>query len=69
MESRVHLKICEGCGCLWFRAQTEGRVYCKGCTAKLREFPTPQSRRRRGRPSRKPVSLTWTAAAALGGAE
>jgi len=69
MELRVQLKICEGCGCLWFRAQTEGSVYCKCCTAKLREFPTPQSRRRRGRPSRKPVSLHWTAAAALGGVE
>lgn len=68
MESRVLLKICEGCGCLWFRAQTEGSVYCKGCTAKLIHFPTPQSRRRRGRPSRKLVALTWTAAA-LGGAK
>ena len=31
MELRVHLKICEGCGCLWYRAQTQGSVYCKGC--------------------------------------
>ena len=29
MEVRVQLKICEGCGCLWYRAQTLGSVYCK----------------------------------------
>ena len=30
MELRVQLKICEGCGCLWYRAQTQGSVYCTG---------------------------------------
>lgn len=69
MELRVQLKICEGCGCLWYRTQPEGSVYCKACEEKLREFPSPQSRRRRGRPSRKPMTLSWTAAAALGGAQ
>jgi len=31
MDLRVQLKICEGCGCLWYRAQTHGSVYCKEC--------------------------------------
>ena len=69
MDLRVQLKICEGCGSLWYRAQSEGNVYCKACATKLKDFPSPQSRRRRGRPSRKQISITWTAAAALGGAQ
>jgi len=55
MELRVFLKICEICGCLWYRTQTECRVYCSSCNEKLKDFPTPQSRRRRGRPRK--VSL------------
>jgi len=54
MEVRVHLKICEGCGCLWFRAQNQGSVYCCECETKLKDFPEPESRKRRGRPPRKP---------------
>jgi hypothetical protein len=50
MELRVHLKVCEGCGCLWYRAQVETRVYCAACNERFKEFPTPQSRKRRGRP-------------------
>ena len=50
MELRVHLKICEGCGCLWYRAQVETRVYCAACNERFKQFPTPQSRKRRGRP-------------------
>ena len=69
MELRVQLKICEGCGSLWYRSQSEESVYCRACKTRLRDFPTPQSRRRRGRPRRHPVTLTWTAAAVLGGAE
>lgn len=69
MELRVQLKTCEGCGSLWYRVQTEGSVYCKQCKTRLREFPTPQSRRRRGRPSSRPVEIAWSAAAVLGGAE
>ena len=53
MELRVDLKICEGCGCLWYRGQDSGGVYCKACETKLADFPTPESRKRRGRPSRK----------------
>ena len=72
MEMRVQLKICEGCGCLWYRAQSEGSVYCRGCEVKLREFPAPESRKRRGRPSRPPgrrgVTI-WAVAAEMGGAQ
>lgn len=71
MELRVQLKICEGCGCLWYRPQTLAGVYCQGCEEKLREFPTPESRKRRGRPARKPVRAeahpAWAVAQAAGG--
>jgi len=70
MELCVQLKVCEGCGCLWYRAQSYGSVYCKGCEAKLRDFPSPESRKRRGRPSRKtPVAARAWAAVAAGGAQ
>lgn len=68
MDLRVQLKICEGCGCLWYRAQTLGSVYCQGCEAKLKDFPSPESRKRRGRPGRKPHTAVWAAVEAIGGA-
>ena len=52
MELRVHLKVCEACGCLWFRAQVETRVYCSTCYERFKDFPTPETRRRRGRPKK-----------------
>ncbi|HEX4320296.1 MAG TPA: hypothetical protein VHZ52_05300 [Acidobacteriaceae bacterium] len=52
MELRVHLKICEGCGCLWYRAQVETGVYCTACRERFKQFPTPTSRKRRGRPGK-----------------
>ena len=48
MHVFVDLKICESCGSLWYRAAGEVQVYCKGCTAKLGEFPLPRLRRRPG---------------------
>jgi uncharacterized Zn finger protein (UPF0148 family) len=68
MELRVQLKICEGCGCLWYRAQTQGSVYCKECETKLKDFPSPETRKRRGRPSRKVLSKVWAVADVTGGA-
>lgn len=67
MELRVQLKICEGCGSLWYRSQSQG-VYCRSCESILREFPTPESRKRRGRPCRKSALRDGAAVAALGGA-
>jgi len=62
MEMRVQLKICEGCGCLWYRIQAQGSVYCKECEIKLSDFPSPESRKRRGRPSRKQLARVWAVA-------
>ena len=69
MELRVQLKVCLGCGCLWYRAQELSKVYCQQCEVKLKEFPAPETRRRRGRPLRKPVVRAWSWAEATGGAE
>jgi hypothetical protein len=52
MDLRVHLKICEACGCLWYRAQVETRVYCSTCLERLKQFPALQGRKRRGRPKK-----------------
>jgi hypothetical protein len=68
MELRVDLKVCEGCGVLWYRAQTIGSVYCKQCEAKLKDFPTPESRKRRGRPVRRILGTIWAVAEETGGA-
>jgi hypothetical protein len=69
MELRVQLKICEGCGCLWYRPQTQRSVYCHVCEKKLSEFPSPASRKRRGRPAKKSVTRIWGVAEAMGGAQ
>jgi uncharacterized Zn finger protein (UPF0148 family) len=69
MELRVQLKVCEGCGCLWYRAQTIGTVYCQRCETKLKDFPSPESRKRRGRPSGKPLTKVWAVATATGDAQ
>jgi hypothetical protein len=44
-EKKVELKVCEGCGSLWIRAQGEG-AYCRGCAAWLAEFPVVRVGRR-----------------------
>ena len=69
MELRVQLKICEGCGCLWYRAQTQESVYCRQCELKLKDFPSPESRKRPGRPTRKPHIHVWKPSEAMGGAQ
>ena len=62
MDLRVQLKVCEGCGCLFYRAQSHSCVYCLGCNARLKHFPTAQSRRRRGPKSDKPLISIWAVA-------
>lgn len=69
MELRVQLKVCEGCGCLWYRPQPQRSVYCRTCEVKLQEFPMPVSRKRRGRAGRKSTVSTWAVAEAYGGTE
>jgi hypothetical protein len=71
MDLRVQLKICEGCGSLWYRAQTQGSVYCVRCEIKLKDFPSPETRKRPGwpsRPSRKILAKVWAVAVETGGA-
>ena len=65
MDLCVQLKICEGCGSLFFRAQTDVNIYCGGCKEKLKEFPSPESRKRRGRPGRKTLPQIWAVAAVV----
>lgn len=69
MEVRVQLKTCEGCGCLWYRAHPHESVYCKECATKLRNFPSPESRKRRGRHGNKELTRVWAVVEALGGAQ
>jgi len=40
-NSRVYLKICEGCGVLWLRTGATDGVYCRSCATRLAEFPKP----------------------------
>lgn len=68
MEFCVQLKVCEGCGCLWFRAQHRECVYCSGCEMRFAEFPSPETRKTRGRPSRKAAGRAWGVSPAAGGA-
>ena len=65
MELRVHLKICEGCGCLWYRDHIETRVYCAACNERFKEFPTPQSRKRRGRPRKLTLPTVFAVQASV----
>lgn len=69
MEMRVQFKICEGCGCIWYRGQAEEGVYCRGCIAKLGDFPSAESRKRRGRPAGNRLARVWAVAEAAGGGE
>lgn len=68
MEVRVQLKVCEGCGCLWYRPSFHENVYCKACEVKLEAFPSPESRKRRGRPSGRRLARLCAVAEAAGGA-
>jgi predicted amidophosphoribosyltransferase len=69
MEVRIQLKICEGCGCLWYRPQTQESIYCKNCKAKLQYFPAPDSRKHRGRPKLRQLTTIWAVAEVPGGAQ
>jgi hypothetical protein len=50
----LDLKICEACGRLYLRTQSESGIYCARCAAMLCDFPTPKSRKIRGRKSKHP---------------
>jgi hypothetical protein len=46
MYLRICLKICEGCGSLWFRAQDNSEIYCNRCAPRLAIIPPAQRSRR-----------------------
>jgi hypothetical protein len=52
MYLRIFLKVCEGCGVLWLRAQDCPEIYCPGCARKLRALPSIRPSRRPGRRGR-----------------
>ena len=56
MQVFVDLKVCEGCGSLWYRAAGAVQVYCKVCTVKLGEFPLPRQRSQPGGRRKRPVA-------------
>ena len=73
MNLRVQLKVCEGCGCLWYRTQNDNsggtkQVYCASCAKRLTDFPPPQTRARRGRPRKLAVPTLLAVAEVAGGA-
>jgi hypothetical protein len=45
MYLRIFLKVCEGCGSLWFRAQDSQEIYCPACAPRLAALP-PSKRSR-----------------------
>ena len=48
MYLQIQLKVCEGCGLLWYRMSARASVYCSKCEGKLGSFPAPRTRRRPG---------------------
>lgn len=62
MDLRVQLKVCEGCGCLWYRTQNQRGIYCLGCDARLKQFPPVLSRKRPGRKTGVTLSRIWAVA-------
>lgn len=49
----VQLKTCEACGRSFTRPAQSDIAYCDSCTAMFTTFPSPLTRKRRGRPSKK----------------
>lgn len=69
MELCVQLKVCESCGCLWYRSQVEIKVYCARCVERLKEFPSPQTRKRKGRPRKFALPTVWAVTTLAGGVQ
>ena len=57
MYLRIFLKVCEGCGVLWLRAQDCPEVYCPDCARRLRLLPPPRRSRRPGRRGRHGIRV------------
>jgi hypothetical protein len=65
---RVQLKVCEGCGGLWFRTQSAEDVYGQCCAGKLAQHAKAKPEERRGRRA-KHHQVTLRQAVMAGGAE
>jgi hypothetical protein len=61
---RVQLKVCEGCGGLWFRMQSGEEKYGRCCAGKLAQHAQARPEERRARRRR----MTVQPAVAVGGA-
>jgi hypothetical protein len=64
---RVQLKVCEGCGGLWFRTQSAEDVYGRCCAGKLAQHAKArqENQRRQGKRHRMAMSQ----AVMIGGTE
>ncbi len=54
---RVELKICEGCGSLWYRTELLDKVYCAPCSKRLAMHAKARPEQRRGRRAAHTVSM------------
>ena len=54
---RVQLKVCEGCGGLWFRTQNTEDVYGRCCAGKLAQHAKARPAQRERRSKRHPMAL------------
>jgi hypothetical protein len=64
----VHLKVCEGCGNLWFRTQSAENVYGHCCAGKLAQHAKARPEQRHGRRAKR-HQMTLIQAVMMGGAE
>jgi hypothetical protein len=68
-DFRVELKVCEGCGGLWLRAQElkaeRQGAYCSSCVQWLAEFPAPKRGRTPGDSQRRRRRRNRAARAAM----
>jgi hypothetical protein len=65
---RVQLKVCEGCGGLWFRTQSTGDVYGRCCAGKLAQHARAKPTQRGGRRTNR-YEMASIQAVMAGGAE
>ena len=63
---RVQLKVCEGCGNLWFRTQSTEEVYGRCCAGKLAQHA--KARPERGRQAKR-HRMAMSPAVVMGGAK
>ena len=64
---RVQLKVCEGCGNLWFRTQSAEEVYGRCCAGKLAQHAKARPERSGRRAKRHQAAMR--PAMAMGSAE